>query len=218
MSRARNFKPNTGIEAKAARALFGDLNDPRGQQIFSTVALWPDSERKLSDSVGNYAKIARWTTKRNGRRQQFIEARIHPAVDAVLDILVPALCQRDATPFKLFANAIEATKSAKFPDLPVALHALNIACELGGYAPPFNLTGERSAAESDEISDEPAELKRLPDEITSLKVPVIESEFLRRVAARSKQAIDPGRFNRLCRDLNITCAKDPRKGGRRREQ
>jgi hypothetical protein len=211
MSRKRNFQPDTTIEAKAARALFGDWNDPRAGKIFSTVALWPKSETSLSDAAGNYARVVRWSAKRNGRRQRFTEAQIHPAIDTILDILVPALCNRDETPFKMFTAAIEATNYAGFPNLLVPLQALNIACELNGYASPFNTTGERSAAEPEEISDEPAELKQLPEGTTSLVLNVTESEFRRMVETRCSQQIEAGNFHRICVTLNITCTKKPAK-------
>ncbi|MEO5804415.1 MAG: hypothetical protein ABIR24_12885 [Verrucomicrobiota bacterium] len=203
MSRKQNFPSGKSIEENSARALFGALTDRVGQKIFSSVALWPDSEKGFTDSLGNYAKIVRWTAKRKGRQQRFTEARVHRAIDTLLEILVPALCRRDATPFKLFADAIEATNEAN----SVSFHALNLACELNGYAPPFNAVGERSAAE-------PGELKRLPKNFSALPVAMSESDFRRKIEAFSSQKIEAGNFHRLCQSLKITFLKDRRKGGR----
>lgn len=216
MSRKRDFPPDASVKEKVAIALFSKLANPRAQKIFSSVALWPDFERALSDSLGNFAQVVRWTAMRDGKRRQFTEARIHPAIDALLDIVVPALCRRDAEPFKEYAAAIEAMKSSRFPNLPVVWHTLNIACELTGHAPPFNAAGESLLEEHPELC-EPGELKAVPDNAKGFKLPIIQAELHRRVEARSKQIIDRARFFDLCRRLKITCAKDPAKGGRKRK-
>jgi len=157
-------------------ALFGKFaSDPLGRQIISTVALWPKSERDLSDHLGNYARIVRWTAKYSGgRRKRFTEARIHPAIDAVLDILIPALCMRDSTPFKLFADAIEATRYADFPRNRKLYAACHVAARLCGEAPAFNEFGEPEAE---------AALRRElgePQTEASHNLPVGFSEFMRR--------------------------------------
>jgi hypothetical protein len=230
MSRPKHFKPGKTIQENTAVAIFGALaSDPLARQIFSCVSLWPTFENEKAQKefgeysvatkftkshwIGNYAKVLRWTAKRaDGRRHHFTETRIHPAIEAVLDILVPALCRRDSTPFKFFVEAIEAMKDCNFPDLPVALHALNLACELTGRAPHFNDTGE--PLEADELAKELNSAIASPVELI---VPSGESKFRREVEKRSKQQIEAGNFNRLCRDLKITFAKDPRKGGRKRK-
>ena len=214
MSRPKHFEPGKTIQENTAVAIFGkDASNPLAREIFSTAALWPQQENALTDSLGNYAQILRRTAKcANGRRKHFIEARIHPAIDAVLDIVVPALCKRDSTPFKLFAEAIEAMKSRSFPELPIAFHVLKLACELTGRDPHFNDTGE--PLEADALAKELKNAVASPHELI---VPSDESKFRREVEKRSKQEIESGNFNRLCRDLKITFAQDPRKGGRKRK-
>ena len=86
-----------------------------------------------------------------------------------------------------------------------------LACELVGYAPPFNAVGEPVDACPDE--DRP-----LPDDAALPAVKMSESEFRRAVEKRSSQKIDAGRFNRLCRELRIVFRADPRRGGRPRKQ
>lgn len=211
MSRKQDFPPDNSGKENFAHALFGKrATDTQMQKIFSFAALWP-SEKDLTNRLGNYAQVVRWTAKRNGRQQRFIEARFHPAIEAVLDILVPALCKRDATPFRLFADAIERTSASHV----VAHHALKLACELTGHAQPFNSTFEPLSDEHGELC-EPGDLKPLPDFASGFNLPVSQAEFRKSVKARSNQKeIDPANFLRLCRALKITFAKDPRKGGRK---
>jgi hypothetical protein len=227
MSKPKDFPNDTSIKEKAAIALFGRLANPRAQKIFSSVMLWPDSPKALSDSLGNYANIIRWTTERRGKRKRFTEARIHPAIDALLEIIVPALCKGDPEPFSEYAAAIEARKFCQFPNLPVAFHALNIACELTGHAPPFNAAGEKQPIEIQETFEH-GELKPVPDFANGFNLPVIQAEFRRKVEHRieryrkqqlnpaQQNELDPSRFSDLCNRLKITCAKDPAKGGRKR--
>ena len=67
--------------------------------------------------------------------------------DHTLALIIPALCARDATPFRLFADGIEAQNSAAFPARRPALLTWQLACELSGHSMPFMATGERADVE-----------------------------------------------------------------------
>lgn len=201
MSRRKQFTgPNP--EAHAVEALFGALaRDPRARNLMSLVATWPAESAfrfRPHSEIPRYAKVYRWTGKyRDGIKRQYTEAKLAPGLEDLLDILVPALCNRDPSPFYAMARAIEALNGAAFPEHPVAFHALNLAAGLTGHAPPFNAVGEPVDAQPE---DEP-----LPEVLT---VPLSESEFRRKVERTSGQQTDAGSFHRLCKTLGI--AFDPR--------
>src|ERR1035441_1002512 len=209
--RKQDFPASNTAKQNFERAQFGSNSaNPNMQRASSFVALWP-SEKDLTDRLGNYAQIVRWTAKRNGRQQRFVEARFSPAIQALLDILVPALCNGDSKPFSAFAEAIEQTTASD----RVAKHALALASELTGRALPFNSTFEPLP---DFYSDlhEPDDAKPLPDVGEGFTVPMIRSEERRVVKKRSgKENYDASNFLRICRNLKITFAKDPRNGGRK---
>ena len=142
--------------------------------------------------------------------------RVHPAIEFLLEILVPALCQRNAEPFKMFAESVTSLAH------PVAFHAVSLACQLTGYTPPFNkwgmpsLTGDVHRLTANPLSTAP--VKYYPE---SFQVPMTEAEFLRKVKDRFKpkdQQIEAGYFHRLCSQLKITFTSDAAKGGRKRKR
>jgi hypothetical protein len=136
-----------------------------------------------------------------------LEARIHPAIEQVLDILIPALCKQDAKPFTLFADAIEAQKSAGFPDNELAFTTWQLACKVSGHPMPFMATGEPA----DTVMEQPKDIR----------VPVLSESDLRREVekrlGRERDSLNPGAFTKLLRRLRITCRYSPKSGGRGRK-
>jgi hypothetical protein len=218
-------KPNADTERASERAFAEALfvkefaDDPLAQRIMSHVALWP---RKVED-LEPIAKRLRWKASYSrGRSRTWDEIRLAPPVQALLDLLLPALAGRDSRPFRLFAQAIDAAES-QFPDCKLAYHALALAHELGARPAPFNEKGESLVP-----FDIPDEQKRAmieeicgPLELANagpLCVPISQSQFLRRVEKLIERQISAPQFHRLCERLNITFAKDPRRGGRPRKR
>jgi hypothetical protein len=196
MSRRTDFLTTNTVKQNAARAIFGIDADEQKQWVFQVVALWPNSLKELGRYIDK-------------------KGRVHPAIEFLLEILVPALCQRNAEPFKMFAESVTSLAH------PVAFHAVSLACELTGYTPPFNKWGMASLTEivhrstANTLSTAP--VNYYPE---SFHVPMTEAEFLRKVKDRFKpkeQTIEAGYFNRLCRKLRITFTKEPAKGGRKRK-
>ncbi len=217
MSRKKQFSPGNSGEENSATALFGKFgSDPLARRAFRFTALWPKTEREFRDALGNYAKVVRTTAKYSkGRRKQFVEARIHPAIEEVLDILVPALCKRDSNPFRIFAEAIEADNCADFPANRKLIAACVVAARLNCKAPMFNEFGEleSDAALRKELDESPVEPKR--------EVPVGFSEFMRLTQDYCKKrwkmsgdSWNPGTFFRDCIAFGFSFTKDPHKGGR----
>lgn len=195
MSRPTDFPATNTVKQNAARAIFGKDADDQQRWIFQIVALWPKSVKEFG---GRYADA---------------KGRIHPAIEALLDILVPALCQRDDTPFKMFAE------STALLAHPMAFHALNLACELTGYAPPFNKWGMESLTEIVHRSTaNPLSTAAVSYYPESFCVPRTETAFLEEVKTRSGLEISGGYFNGLCRKLKITFTGNPAKGGRKSKQ
>lgn len=217
MSRKKQFPPGSSIEENSASALFGKFgSDPLARRAFQFAALWPKTELEFHDALGNYAKVVRTTAKYSkGRRKQFVEARIHPAIEEVLDILVPALCKRDSNPFRIFAEAIEANDCADFPANRKLHAACVVAARLNSEAPMFNEFGEleSDAALRKELDESPVQAKR--------NVPVGFSEFMRRAQdycekrwKMSRDSWHAGTFHRECTAFGFSFTNDPRKGGR----
>ena len=218
MSRKKQFMPGKSVEENSAAALFGKFgSDPLARRAFQFAALWPKTEQGLCDALGNYAKVVRTTAKYGkGRRKQLVEARIHPAIEAVLEILVPALCKRDPNPFKLFAEAIEANSVAANVPANRKLHAAcAVAARLTGDAPLFNEFGEMQseAALRHELGEPPVKAKR--------NLPVGFSEFMQLAQdfcekrwQMPKDNWHAGTFHRECVALGFSFTKDPSKGGR----
>jgi len=143
------FSPQNSLLRNAAIAFFDKLaKDPLTGRVFGYAVNWPRDTRALTDRLGNYAAIGTWKRK---RRKPVVRAYIiSPAVDAVLDILVPALCQRNPEPFRLFARQIEGgapTKSTdsggypvrrldRYPVHPVQYLALSLAYKSQAEARP----------------------------------------------------------------------------------
>jgi hypothetical protein len=68
-----------------------------------------------------FSKVAGWPKAQSAVKLGTIE---DAGVYSLLRILVPALCQRDPGPFRLFADAIEAVNGAAYPASQVPYHAL----------------------------------------------------------------------------------------------
>lgn len=139
--------------------------NPLAPLVFSEVAGWPKAQSAV----------------RLGRIE---DARIYD----LLRVLVPALCQRDPEPFRLFADAIEAVSSAAYPASRLDFFTLLEAASM--------------------VRDSKAMV------CDSKALPISQSEFKRCVEKRSGLSIDPGQFHRVCRRLGFTCAEDPKRGGR----
>ncbi len=196
-------------------ALFGKFDtDAQAQEIVSNIATWPKSTRDLTDRLGNYAQVVKWKKKLGKKRGMIVEARNHPAVDWLLELIVPALCGGDARPFRLIAEAIEARKRNAFPAHQVTLVTCQLALELAGLAMPFNGLGERVVNDDGVTNDDRQQADiQLPEII---KVPVSESAFRSKVGKRLGEEINPGTFTRILQRLAIRCRKDPHAGGRGR--
>jgi hypothetical protein len=191
--RRKVFPAGNTVKQNAARAVFGKNDNERKRLIFQIVALWPKSVKEFQ---GRYADN---------------KGRIHPAIEALLDILVPALCRREAIPFNIFAESTEMIAH------PVAFLALNLACELTGYARPFNADGLESLTEIvHRVTADPYSTSPVSYYPETFRVPITQADFLRKIKDHSPgQQIDAGNFHRLCQNLKITFAKDPQKGGRK---
>jgi hypothetical protein len=197
MKAMRLFSPQNSLLKNASAAFFGALSaDPLVWPVFGYAANWPRNLSRLTDHLGNYAAVA--TYKRKRCSKPTLRAKlISPAVDAVLDILVPALCQRDPRPFRLFATAIEAAAPTKsndrngyavrsldhYPAHPVHYYTLCLAIRISGRSKQGHL-------------------------------PISQSVLRRRVEKLSCLKIDPGYFHRVCKSLGLIFRKDPNAGGR----
>lgn len=191
MSQTKYFPATNSVKQNAARAVFGKNADDQKRWIFQIVALWPKSMKEFG---GRYADA---------------KGRVHPIIEGLLDILVPALCERNETPFKMFAE------STALLDHPVAYHALSEACEQTGYTPPLNKWGMESLTEIVHRSTaNPFSTASVDYYPAAFKVPMKEADFLRKVKARFLpriQEIETGYFHRLCSQLNITFQGNPTK-------
>ena len=200
------MKTNIKKTTDRSALLFGkSAADPLAREIVSNVATWPRATADLTDRLGNFAQVVKWKARRGEKkRETIIEARNHPAVDWLLEIIVPALCARDAKPFRLLAEAIEAQNSNAFPDNEIAFTTWQIASDLSGHAMPFNATGERADADI----EQPA----------IIRVPVTESKLLEKVKHRlGWTELNPGTFTRIVKRLGIQCRIKPNSGGRGRK-
>jgi hypothetical protein len=74
-----------------------------------------------------FSKAAGWPKKQSAVKLGRIE---DAGVYSLLSILVPALCQRDPGPFRLFADAIEAVNGAAYPASPVHYYAAYEAADM----------------------------------------------------------------------------------------
>jgi len=116
------FSPRKSVEDNILIALYGKLPlDPLEHRVYGYVASWPSEKALL-------AELQEVTKQRRG----FRNAGATPLISAILSILLPAMCKRDATAFKKFARAIEAIGCAGFPAYPTHYHALRAAQECGG--------------------------------------------------------------------------------------
>jgi hypothetical protein len=87
------FSPKQSTGKNFDVATFGKhAANPLAALVFSEVASWPKAQ-----STVKLGKIE--------------DARVYD----LLRILIPALCQRDPAPFRLFADAIDAVSSAAYP-------------------------------------------------------------------------------------------------------
>jgi hypothetical protein len=206
--------------------LFGkSAADPLAREIQSNITTWPRATADLTDRLGNFAQVVKWKAKRGGKkREQIIEARNHPAVDWLLEIIIPALCDRNAQPFRLIADAIEAQASAAFPARRTAFTTWQTACELSGHAMPFNATGETNAEHEllREFGEtvEPPEIIRVPVLSESDLRAEVEKRLERDLGLKKgsrKDTLNPGTFTRLLKELRITCRYSPTSGGRGRK-
>jgi len=230
MSRKKQFAPGNGVEGNSAAALFGKFgSDPLARRAFQFAALWPKTEREFCDALENYVKVVRTKAKYSkGRRKQFVEARIYPAIEEVLDILVPALCKRDSNPFILFAEAIEANDRSDFPANRKLHAACIVAARLTRDAPMLNEFGDLESEDSPhfnefgELESDAALRMELaePPLQAKLNVPVGFSDFMRCTQGycekRWKMPRDGwsnGTFYRDCIAFGFSFAKDPHKGG-----
>jgi hypothetical protein len=185
--------------------------DRLAQKVISQIVTWPRTKSVLTDRLGNYAQVVRWKT-RQGKKRKIIEARNHPAVDWLLELIIPALCARDSRPFQLIADAIEAHKTNAFPANQIWSTTYNVARELAGLATPFNEVGEPNA--EDEIQRELGlPVNELPEIIC---VPVTESVLRRKVEKRFGFEINPGTFTRILKSCSIRCHQEANSGGRGR--
>jgi hypothetical protein len=184
-------------------SLFGKFADTSlARKVMSQVATWPRETKHVTYAAGSFAHVVNSKSKKH-------EARNHPAVEWLLDTLVPALCQRDSTPFRLMAEAIDAQNANAFPSKQEAAEILSAAYELAGLPPPFNMLGEarETVGEDSEIS--PADATH-----HSIRIPITESELRRVVEKRLGYEINPGTFTRQLGRLNIKCKKKPNSGER----
>jgi hypothetical protein len=210
MKTTTTTKSNTNRADKLFGKKFAD--DPQAREIMSNVATWPHATTALTDRLGNYARIVRRKARWGKKRVTIVEARNHPAVEWLLDIIVPALCTRDSRPFRLLANAVETHKTNAFPASLITLTTCQLALELAGMAMPFNDVGEPNAEY--ELQRELGTPVVLPEII---RVPATESILRRKVEKRLVEEINPGTFTRILGRLGIRCRKDPHSGGRGRK-
>jgi hypothetical protein len=209
VSKSALIHKSMDLQKKQAAALFGDFHTDRlAMEIQSSVDAWPKDVQNFNDQQGNYAKIVRWTGKySNARRRSFVEARIHPAVEWLLEILVPALCDKDPKRFKLFAEAIELVRYHKFPARPHLFAALVVAHQLAGCVPAFNELGERATVDIHSTNDP----GQLPIGFRQFKGRV--EQYLRKRG--TPLSLNDGTFYRDCVEvLGLTFQKDARRGGR----
>jgi hypothetical protein len=185
--------------------LFGGKfdSDPLAQKIMSNIATWPKAKSDLTDRLGNYSQIVRWKARHGNKRKTVFEARNHPAVDWLLDVIIPALCARDARPFRLIADAIETHKTNAFPAHQISLATIQLALELAALPMPFNDVGESA--------DEEIELPKI------IRVAVTESTLRRKLEKRLHLEINPGTFTRILKRHGIRCHKK-NSGGRGRKR
>jgi len=123
---------------------------------------------------------------------------------------MPALCNRDSEPFKLFAEAIEAQKSAAVPANRVCFAALHVAAEIAGITPAFNQFGDRALSDEDPDAAECV----LPIGFSEFKT---EVEDYMRKAWNREQELNSGTFYRQCGALGIRFTTDTKHGGRPRK-
>ena len=96
------FSPKQSTGKNFAVATWGNhAANPLAPLVFSEAAGWPKEQSAV--------KLGR-----------IEDARVY----SLLSILVPALCQRDPGPFRLFADAIEAVNGAAYPASQVHYYAL----------------------------------------------------------------------------------------------
>src|SRR5437660_2357389 len=101
MSRPKEFVLAENYAENLTVALFGKFaRDQLARRIFVLVTFWKGEGVQAARRIEFDAK-----QKAN-----------------LLEILVPALDKRDSTPFRLFAEAVDALNSAKFPDKPIHFH------------------------------------------------------------------------------------------------
>ena len=209
------MKTNTKKTSDRSALLFGkSAADPLACDIISNIATWPKRTAELTDRRGSFAQVVKWKARRGEKkRETIIEARNHPAVDWLLEIIIPALCARDSKPFRLIADAVETHKNNAFPANQIALTTCQLAVELAGLAMPYNAVGERLVNNDGQQED-----IQLPNII---RVPVTESELLRQVNKRlgwsEQDGENPGSFTRILKRLGIQCRKKSNSGGRGRK-
>lgn len=207
----------TEINEQRMEVLFSKNSTPFSRALLSRVFTWPAELSELTYYGGSFAKV--FVYDHSGKR--IVEARPHPAVDWLLELIVPALCERDASVFESFAAAIKTVKEAGFPDRRTAYFTLKIACEWSGLAMPFNHQGEPFDGYFEDESLKPLEglfedrTKELPDMICLQQT---ESEFRRKVEQKIENSLNPGAFTKVRQHLNIECAKRDDSGGRGRKR
>ncbi len=88
------FDPNQRAGKNFDVAVYGKYaNNPLAGPVFSEVATWPKNNGDV-----NFGRIE--------------DARVF----TLLSVLVPALCQRNSEPFRLFADAIDAMNAGAYPE------------------------------------------------------------------------------------------------------
>ena len=194
------FSPQNDLLRNSAIAFFDKLaQDPLAGRVFSYAVNWPQDTHSLTDRLGNYAAVG--TYKRKRGKPIVLAQIISPAVNSLLDILVPALCQRNPEPFKLFAKAIEAaapTKSKDGDGYPVR--------RLDGY--PVHSWQYVALTLALRIS---AKSK-------AGVLPVTETTLRRKVEKLTRNKIDAGYFHHECDEKwGLRFRKDPKSGGRPRK-
>lgn len=192
------FSPNNSAGENFDVALLGKYaGDNSAWAIFQQISSWPtrNSGRSAPDARAYKAllklllpvMVATWPKSHKEEQWRTTDPRVY----FLLRTLLPAIEQRDAKPFRLIADAIEAQNGNSYPAFHVHLF---VAFEAADIAKEAGLNGN------------------------SKSLPITFTEFFRRVEKRVEKRnnckIDPGHLHRVCKQLGFSFIKARARGGR----